>query len=236
MPARFCHGCQIELEVEECPRCYGETSPAPKSKSKPRRRKTVSEIGKDFGLARPTGLEGAAKHVELLIARDPGESSGLCLLSPTRGVQIRRTFGKYTYLLPKVEHVGQTLPQRKINSTAIFVTEDQWLKGAAEKRRGILTLSKRSGIWLGYHVGLYRACHPLCQISGVVLPVDIWKSCICHGKQTDKYVHANRIEELLTSDERELLPRGPARLDCLSAIGIGWAAWLLGDLRKWIEI
>jgi len=168
--------------------------------------------------------------VRTIIARDPGESPGTACLW-LQGAPIARRFGPFRYDIPPLFWVGNDptwVAAACEHGLAIAVTEGQWLKGNAKRRKAILTLSLRAGIWLG------RTCERH-GLQGYVLPVDVWKSKIFDGAQMDKYVHCNRIEQLLTPQERAGLPV-TGKHDALSAIGIAFAAYLIGDISAHREI
>jgi hypothetical protein len=163
-----------------------------------------------------------------IIGRDPGESPGTCCLL-LRAAPITRKYLRYTYEIPPLLWVGNAPGLLARAPSPIIVAEGQWLKGNAKRRKAILSLALRGGIWLG------ATCNAL-RVPGYVLPVPIWKSLLFDGAQMDKYVHCNRIEKLLTGPERAALPIA-GQHDALSAIGIAFAAYLLlTDLEKYREI
>jgi len=160
----------------------------------------------------------------MIVGIDPGQSNAAAMLANWQA-PIRRKIGQYEYEIPPI--VGIDAWQMAMPDSADpyiwLVTEGQWLKGKATKNKdAILSLAIDTGIMLG------RICTRY-NVPGYVLPVGTWKTLVLQAAHTDKFVHANQIAKLLTANEVCMLPKGPRKLDALSAIGIAFAAYLLGD-------
>jgi hypothetical protein len=193
-------------------------APMKQSQRRKNDRKPPKALGRDLRMP---------DNVRCIVARDPGESPGTCCLL-TQAQPIVRTFQTYSYSVPPIYWIGNAPENLDHAPGAIAVTEGQWLKGDAKRRKAILTLSLRAGIWLG------RVCERY-GWQGFVLPVDVWKDRLFHGSQMDKFVHCNRIEKLLTPPELSALPI-EGRHDALSAIGIAFAAYMIGNLTPYREV